>query len=126
MPGKPAETANLFSQGIRSFNQRDFYEAHEYFEAAWRRTTENSREFYRALLHLSGGFFRLTQNRPKAARKFFTHALAWLDQFPDTFMELDNFTLQQRLIHMIDAIDQQVNAEILIENYAYLLKSGED
>ena len=55
--------------GLEAFRKKEFYSAHEYFEDAWRKTLGTSREFYRALLHLSGGFFRLTQSRPGAAKK---------------------------------------------------------
>jgi len=67
---------------IQLLNQDQFYEAHEAFETAWRRTQDPSREFYRALLQVSGGFFRLSQGKPQAAKKFFKLALKWLAPFP--------------------------------------------
>jgi len=33
-------------KGLCLFTRREFYEAHEYFERAWRETQDDSREFY--------------------------------------------------------------------------------
>lgn len=110
-------------QGLKFFNLRKYYEAHECFETAWRETQDTSREFYRALLQLSAGFYRLTQNRPSAARKFFTHALKWLKQFPDhhrgfALDELRSWT--EMLIRAID--DGKMADDIISEHYQPIQK----
>ena len=87
--------------GVQLFNHGAFYEAHEFFEDAWRQTQEESREFYRALLHLSGGFFRLQQDRPSAARKFFTKAQYWLAYFPNNHLGFDLLVIKQDLKTLI-------------------------
>jgi len=33
-------------KGLGLFTRREFYEAHEYIERAWRETQDDSREFY--------------------------------------------------------------------------------
>lgn len=93
-------------QGLSLFNMEKYYEAHEAFETAWRMTQNPSREFYRALLHISGGFYRLTQNRPKAAVKFFEHALKWLMLFPDTHLGFKIALIKADLNTIIAAIEQ--------------------
>lgn len=106
----------IFQTGLTTFNQSAFYEAHERFEAAWRQTPGEEREFFRAFLHLSGGFFRLTQGRPKAARKFFAHAQKWLASFPDCF---HGFDVSQLLCHvqlLMDAIDQQAPSTDILQD----------
>jgi len=92
-------------QGFALFNQEKYYEAHEAFETAWRKTQAPDREFYRALLQISGGFFRLDQNRPKAAIKFFMRALKWLSLFPDEHLGVDVSMLKKDLTVIIDMID---------------------
>lgn len=93
-------------QGLSLFKLDEYYEAHEAFESAWRKTQDPSRELYRALLHLSGGFYRLSQNRPKAAVKFFEHALTWLKLFPDTHLGFNIALLKADLYIIIAAIEQ--------------------
>lgn len=113
-------------KGLQHFNKGDFYEAHEYFETAWRQTDDPSREFYRALIHVSGGFFRLTQERPGAARKFFSHALRWLQEFPSPYLGIDTAALKAHLLEMIEAIDQNPDAESILQQYTRSLPFQRD
>lgn len=108
-------------KGRQLFNQGEYYEAHEYFEAAWRLTQDPSREFYRALLQVSGGYYRLTQERPEAAKKFFTHALGWLDGFPSPFRGIDTAELKVQLQKMIKAINQNLKAKNILQQYPQTL-----
>lgn len=106
----------IFQMGLSAFNQGVFYEAHEHFEAAWRQTSGEEREFFRAFLHLSGGFFRLTQDRPRAARKFFAHAQKWLASFPDCYHGFDVSLLLRHIQHLIDAIDQEAPSTDILQD----------
>ncbi len=105
-------------KGLQAFNQREFYDAHEYFEDAWRISPLEEREFYRALLQLSGGFYRLTQGRPAAAHKFFDRALFWLRPFPDSFKSLDVVDLRARLKALLIALEKDLpSAEIAAQHF---------
>ena len=101
-------------QGIKCFNNHDFYTAHEYFEAAWRETEDESREFYRALLQISAGYFRLTENRPKAADKFFNLSNKWLDGFPNVYLNFDLQAIKNNLKDLSHLISQGVDVETII------------
>lgn len=105
------------ANGVQAFNRGDFYEAHEHFESAWRAVLDDTREFFRALLLISGGFFRLTQNRSDAAKKFFTNALGWLLPFPDHYSGFDVSNLKAYLQILIDHIDQSTSTGKIIEDY---------
>jgi len=108
-------------KGRQLFNKGDYYEAHEHFEAAWRQTRQPSREFYRALLQVSGGYYRLTQERPEAAKKFLTHALGWLREFPSPFLGIDTTELKLQLQKIIKAIDQNQETETILQQYMQTL-----
>lgn len=103
-----------FHRGLRAFNQGEFYEAHEHFETAWRQTPGEEREFFRAFLHMSGGFFRLKQNRPKAARKFFIHAQKWFSGFDEQQQGFDITQILRHLQHLITLIDQQIPTDKIL------------
>ena len=103
--------------GLEAFRKKEFYSAHEYFEDAWRKTPGSSREFYRALLHLSGGFFRLTQSRPGAAKKFFTHAIKWLVFFPSSYAGINTDLLTFRLENLIQAINTGIPCDTIQEEH---------
>ena len=104
-------------QGLLLFNQLFFYEAHEYFEDAWRETEDESREFFRVLLQMSGGFYRLTQARPQAARKFFNHALSWLSDFPNPYRGFNTNLLKNMLQELIEAVDDGQKSNTILENH---------
>ena len=111
-------------QGIEYFNKADFYEAHEYFEDAWRETEDDSREFYRALLHLSGGYYRLTQDRSSAARKFFMRSLHWLETFPNTHLGLDIGSLKAHLQSLITEINSGLDSQTILRQHPYRITSA--
>lgn len=118
MTKRKEEYPREVNEGIQLLNQDRFYEAHEAFETAWRRTQDPSREFYRALLQVGGGFFRLSQGKPQAAKKFFSHALKWLALFPSPHLGFDTEILMediQKIILVIenDNLDIQELKEIL-------------
>ena len=104
--------------GLDAFSVEAFYTAHEHFEDAWRNTHDDSREFFRALLHISGGFYRLTQARHTAAEKFFKHAINWLAFFPSPYW---GFKIDDLIFHLekiIETIKQKTPCDVILkENF---------
>jgi predicted metal-dependent hydrolase len=103
----------LAKKGLELFIQQEFYEAHEYFERAWRETRDDSREFYRVLIHLCGGFFRLTQGRVDAAMKFFNRAQYWLSDFSPTYRSIDVASLQEQVQGLLNHHHGKKGVDIL-------------
>jgi len=112
----------IAKQGLNAFNSHDFYEAHEFFEKAWRETPDDTRELYRGLLHLSGGCFRLTQDRPEAARKFFTRALHWITPFPEEFLGIDTGQITRGTINLLTSIDQNNDSQKILEHNLFSIQ----
>ena len=108
---------NSVLQGLQRLNQGEFYEAHEDFEAAWRKTPGEEREYYRALLQISGGFFRLSQGNPKGAQKFFQLAAGWLTRFPNVFMGMDTFAIQKNLEGILYDLEQDRHPAAVLEQH---------
>ena len=101
-------------QGMKKFNNREFFTAHELFEAAWRDTENESKEFYRALLQISAGYFRLTEDLPKAASKFFRKANKWLEGFPNNYLNFDLHALKKNLNDLSHLLSQGVAGETIV------------
>ena len=110
-------------EGIFLFDQKDFYASHEIFEDAWRETADESREFYRALLQISAGHFRLSQNRPAAAKKFFKKSLYWLKPFSQDHLGFKVTNLRSYLNQLINAIDQGMPSGAILEDNFQTLQS---
>jgi hypothetical protein len=117
----PAPIHTEALKGLHLFNQGAFYDAHEYFEEAWRESPPDEREFYRVLLQLSGGFFRLTQDRPSAARKFFDRALYWLEPFPANHLGMDVTSLRADLLALLKALAADTPSKDIIVRYYHPL-----
>lgn len=113
------ELPKKVKQGLQSFNQGDFYEAHEFFEDSWRDTQESTRELFRALLHLSGGYYRLTQDRPGAAKKFFTRARHWIQKFPSPFLGLNTAEIEAHLKVLLTVIDTGHSSDTILKQNAF-------
>jgi predicted metal-dependent hydrolase len=109
-----------FRMGLANFNHGNYYQAHEYFEDAWRETPGPNREFYRALLHISGGFFRLTEGRPQAARKFFEHALKWLVEFEPNYLGFNISKLKKGLEEILELLVADSPPELIIKEHLNL------
>jgi predicted metal-dependent hydrolase len=105
-------------KGLQAFNQSDFYLAYEFFEDAWRETPGQARDFFRALLHLSGGYFRLTQDRAAAARKFFQRSMHWMGQFPNTYLQINTNSLRSHLEKLVSAIDCGHAPETILKHHS--------
>ncbi len=104
-------------KGLQDFNRQAFFDAHEYFEEAWRSSPLEERELYRALLQISGGFYRLTQGRPTAAHKFFDRALHWLQPFPSPFKTVDIDSLRAWLTELLNALAEGHSSEAILTQF---------
>ena len=104
-------------KGLQAFNRQAFYDAHEYFEEAWRTSPLEERELYRALLQISGGFYRLSQDRPTAAHKFFERALHWLQPFPSPFKTIDVDALRCWLTELLNALAEVRSTEAILTQH---------
>lgn len=104
-------------KGLQAFNRQAFYDAHEYFETAWRTSPLDERDFYRALLQISGAFYRLTQDRPMAAHKFFDRALFWLQPLPSPFKFMDVDALRVWLQGLLNALTEARSSSEIIRQY---------
>lgn len=58
-----------FKEGVRLFNERRFFEAHEAWEALWRRMAAGpEREAMQGLIQLAAACHHLVQGNPKGAQ----------------------------------------------------------
>jgi uncharacterized protein len=52
-----------FASGIKKFNDKDFYASHDILEDVWFDTLGSDRSFYQGLIHLSVGFYHITEKK---------------------------------------------------------------
>ncbi|HMU91954.1 MAG TPA: DUF309 domain-containing protein [Anaerolineales bacterium] len=70
-------------EGLRLFNQRKYFEAHEALEDAWREETGPVRELYRGILQVAVAYLHITRGNYEGAVKVYGRSLKWLKDWPD-------------------------------------------
>ena len=65
----------LFIRGIKSFNQKKFYKAHEYWEDLWIDYRLFDEKFIQALIQMAVGCFHITNINKKGAISLLTKSL---------------------------------------------------
>ncbi len=74
----------LAREGIRLFNQRDYWEAHEVLEHAWIEAQgQPIGEVYRAILQVGVAYYQIQRGNYRGALKMFLRSVQWLDPLPD-------------------------------------------
>ena len=57
----------LFEKGLKAYNEREFYDAHEYWEDLWSDYVLPDAKFIQALIQLSVGYFHITNSNINGA-----------------------------------------------------------
>jgi predicted metal-dependent hydrolase len=69
----------LFEQGLKAFNEGEYYDAHEYWEELWSEYQLPDRIFIQGLIQMAVGYFHITNDNLTGARNLFTKALPKLE-----------------------------------------------
>ena len=72
----------VFSKGQACFNQRQFWEAHEFWEDLWKVSEGADKRFIQGFIHLTAGYYHWTQNNWAGARSQWNKAYQKLNNFP--------------------------------------------
>jgi hypothetical protein len=76
-------------EGIRLFQEGEYFLAHETLEEHWIEAEPEERDFYQGLIHLAVGFHHLKRNKTKGASIQFRKALERLEGYPDQHHGVD-------------------------------------
>ncbi len=77
------EVKQLFYKGVDSFNAKDYYDAHEYFEEMWTEHKLEDRLFIQALIQLSVAYFHISNFNKNGAIGLFKKTLSKLNKYVD-------------------------------------------
>ncbi|MFI5145298.1 MAG: DUF309 domain-containing protein [Ignavibacteria bacterium] len=83
-----------FCEGIKKFNEGDFFECHDILEDIWFEIRGGSRNFYQGLIQAAVGFYHITvRNNTKGALSQLKKGTVKLNGYKPEFqgVELDHF-----------------------------------
>ena len=111
------EERRVYYEGIRLFNEGEFFESHETWEDCWNGTHDRRREqFYRALIQSAVTLELLRRGRAVGMRQVFVSSCDLFKGLPDLFMGLDIPKHIARVRHAIQpAIDDLTISHIAID-----------
>jgi uncharacterized protein len=93
---------HIYLEGLRLFNEGDYFEAHEIWEEAWSQVRNPRRErFYRALIQGAVTLELLRRGRAIGVRQVFASCMQLFEGLPPIFMGLDITDFLDRLRHAI-------------------------
>jgi predicted metal-dependent hydrolase len=76
-------------EGIRYFNEGEFYEAHEPLEEAWMKTPSPERDLYQGILQIGLAYFQISRGNFRGALKMFKRGHRNLDPLGNELLGID-------------------------------------
>lgn len=89
------EFPEKYREGIRLFNEEEFFECHDVLEELWSETTGPDRKFLQGLIQASIALFHFGNENFGGAKKLFLSAKKNLDPFGEEFMGIQLSTFLQ-------------------------------
>ena len=113
--------AELFRQGIEAFNNRSFYDAHEYWEEIWLDYKLEDAAFIQGLIQLAVSYFHYFNGNLKGARSMVRKCLMKFDQYK--FVRGINVKQLMSQIHDLENKYKEIdNTSYNIDTYIITLK----
>jgi uncharacterized protein len=80
------ESPGLYREGLRLFNEEDFFECHEVLEELWSETRGDERKFLQGLIQAAVALFHFGNENFGGAKKLYTAAREKLEPFGEEYM----------------------------------------
>ena len=78
-----------YLEGIRWFNKREFFEAHEAWEGLWLECRDPSRRFYQGLIQVAVCLHHFRRGNTRGARKLYRTSRDYLRDYRPKYLGLD-------------------------------------
>ena len=96
MPHDAESDDSLYQQGIRYFNDCEFFEAHEVWEELWTEYRGPLRRYYQGLIQAAVALHHFGNGNIRGAKKVYVSSRAYLDDYRPAHLglNLDEFLAQ--------------------------------
>lgn len=94
------------AEGLRCYRNREFFEAHEYWEAVWLRCAEPEKTFLQALIQTTAAFHHFQRGNFVGAASLLRNALRRLEPYPHEFGGVAVEQLRQSIRDWLKALGE--------------------
>jgi predicted metal-dependent hydrolase len=89
---------DAFQRGIREFNSKRFFEAHEVWEERWLASPEPDKTFLQGIIQIAAAFHHHSRGNHRGACSLLLAGLGRLRSFPDNYYGIDLELLRNQAI----------------------------
>ena len=111
----------LFNKGIIAFNNRKFYDAHEFWEDLWLNYKLEDAKFVQGLIQLAVSYFHFFNNNLKGARSMIKKCLTKFEPY-QIVRDVDVTNLKTQIIRVQNYFNEMDNKSIIEDSYVIVLK----
>jgi predicted metal-dependent hydrolase len=98
------KTNHRFAEGIRLFNQGNFFEAHEVWEEIWKKTDREEKIFYQGIIQAAAALVHVQRGNYKGALSIYFKSRPKLARFSGAWMEIDLEKFRSQLSQYFDQL----------------------
>lgn len=103
------------AEGLLCYRNREFFEAHEHWEAVWLRSAEPEKTFLQALIQTTAAFHHLRRGNLIGAASLLRGALRRLGPYPAEFGGVAVDPLRQNIRAWLQALeDDELDPELQV------------
>ena len=111
----------LFHNGMQAFNDRRFYDAHEFWEELWLEYKLEDANFIQGLIQLAVSYFHLFNNNLNGARSMIAKCLVKFENFElDRGMNVNE--LKEKIKQVQEHFNNITDNSDIIDSYILTLK----
>jgi predicted metal-dependent hydrolase len=107
------DVVQRFEEGIKKFNECEFYDCHDILEDVWFEIRGSSRRFYQGLIHLAVGFHHLTRrNNLNGTLSQLNKGIIKLSDYSPEFQGVEVKDLLKRVSGCINDVNEMKEGKI--------------
>jgi hypothetical protein len=100
-------TTGPLAEGLLCYQNQEFFDAHEHWEAVWLRCNEPEKTFLQALIQVAAAFHHLKHGNPTGTGSLLRRALHRLDGFPAEYEGVAVAALRTNIGGWLDALGSE-------------------
>jgi len=107
---QPDQYPEKYLEGLRLFNDGEFFACHDALEEVWCETVGEEKEFYQGLIHAAVSLFHFENGNLGGARKMHLSSLKYLQPYGSRYMGIDVERLSAELWHCFGELREATEA----------------